>query len=197
MSVHEPRRRSRGWGRPGSREGRERGAGPRRPSLKRLASRFRRLASQRLSDRHARIREAPVGREARPVGPAAPPRLRRGHRGGPSSAAAPASGAPALRDSCFPPLHPGFGLAGSVEDCAPGDVPGQTLSGRQLTFPRAVPGARLSAFGGRRAPTPAPCLELRGGEGGEGRPPPCLRWQVLGSSRPPPPVPPAASGDPV
>lgn len=128
-----------------------RDAGSRRPSPESLASHLTRLTSPRLSDRHARIRAAPVGLVVLQVGPAAPPRPRRGQRGGPARVPAAAPAAPALPGSCLPPLHPCSGLAGSGEDCAPGDAPGQTLSGRRLTFPRAVAGARLPAFAGQRA----------------------------------------------
>lgn len=124
-------------GRPGAREGREAGGRARGCgvlSLQRLASRCLRLHCRRLSDRPARIRVAPVGLEALPVGPANPPSLWRGHRGGPARVPASVLAAPALPASCLPPLHPRFCLAGSLEDGAPGDIPGQTLSGRQLTF---------------------------------------------------------------
>lgn len=71
-------------GRPGAREGRESGAGLRRLSLRRLASRLLRLHCRQLSDRPARVRAAPVGLEALPVGPADLPSLWRGRRGGPA-----------------------------------------------------------------------------------------------------------------
>lgn len=144
-----------GAGREAARLGRtgagQQDAGSWRPRPESLASHLTRLTSQRLSDSHARIRAAPVGLEALQVGPAAPPRPRRGQRGGPARVPAVAPAAPVLPGSCLPPLHPDYSLAGPREDCAPGDAPGQTLSGRQLTFPRAVAGARLPAFAGQRA----------------------------------------------
>lgn len=113
---------------------RESGAGLRRLSLQRLASRLLRLHRGWLFDRPARVRAAPVGLEAPPVRPADLPSLWRGHLGGLARVSASVSAASALPASCLPPLHPRFCPVGSLEDSAPRDIPGQTLSGRQLTF---------------------------------------------------------------
>lgn len=164
MSVHEPRRRSPGWSRAGGRElgkgERRAGAGLRRLKPPETCLALLRLYCRRLSDRPARVRVAPVGLEALPVGPPDPPSLWRGHRGGPARVPASVSAAPALPASCLPPLHPRFCLAGFPGGRRTRGHPRPNAFREAVDFPRAVAWVRLSASAGQgsgaQTPTPLP-----------------------------------------
>lgn len=154
-------------GRPGARGEREAGAGLRRLSLQRLASRGLRLHCRRLSDRPARVRAAPVGFEALPVGPADPPSLWRGHRGGPARVLASVSAASALPASCFtspPSSLLSRGLPGGRRTRG---HPRPNAFREAVDFRRAVAWVRLSASAGQRARVlrlRLPSLERCGGD---------------------------------